>query len=276
MKQSSLLLFILCSIFHLSKAQNTYLKDNAVNIEKLNVLSDQVYTMLSTNRIIMVGEQHGTNEPVKFVTGLAEVFANHGDSVQVGFEIPPKEMEEYLKHHTENSITQSKFFTESTDGRGSLAWAGAIAQLSKNPRITIFFYDINTGELGNRDSLMYVNIKNNLMKHPARKIITIGGNIHNRMVPYKGKNTVASYLLRDTQLNLTEKFSSLDHYYLEGSERNNIGNGLELRTISNPPSAYSSLGYENYVVPMHSPDYPYSGMLYTKHVTAAEMMKPTK
>jgi hypothetical protein len=278
MTRSSLLLFVLCMTSYHSEAQNKSPKDYAVNIEKLDVLNDHVYALLSPYRLVMVGEQHGSNEPAKFVAGLAELFANHGDSVLVGFEIPSKEMDEYLKDRTEKSIAQSKFFdVESTDGRASVAWAGAIAKLSKNSRITIFFYDVNADEHGDRDSLMYVNIRNNMLKHPAQKTITLSGNIHNRVYPYKQRNTTAAYLLNDKQLNLTSKLCSLDHRYLEGTARNNMGNGLEVHTLKNPASVYSTLGYDNYVMPFPATtDYPYTGMLYTKYITAAETMKQKK
>jgi len=49
----------------------------------------------------------------------------------------------------------------------SVAWAEVISRLDKNPEIHIFFFDVNNGECknpGDRDSLMYLKIKNKNQK----------------------------------------------------------------------------------------------------------------
>ena len=89
----------------------------------------------------MIGEMHGTNEPANFLIGLAELFANYGDTVQVGFEIPGEQMTNYFQTLTDSNVSQSDFFTNnSADGRASVAWANAITRLAKNSQVQIFFY----------------------------------------------------------------------------------------------------------------------------------------
>src|ERR1700740_3009831 len=98
MIQKIFLIFIIGFFFFQSKGQDfqTYLKENAVRIDQPESLSDEIYRLVSDYAIIMVGEMHGTNEPAKFVIGLAELFTKKGDSVQVGIEIPSDQMSKYI------------------------------------------------------------------------------------------------------------------------------------------------------------------------------------
>jgi hypothetical protein len=73
-------------------------------------------------------------------------------------------MKNYLEQGSENSIYSSDFFSIGfDDGRSSFAWAEVISRLNKNPKVTIFFYDIDPLEakdnIGMRDSLMYLKVK---------------------------------------------------------------------------------------------------------------------
>ncbi len=88
----------------------TQLKENAVKIEHLDKLNKLVFDKLKDFRLIMIGEMHGTNEPANFIIGLTELFANHGDTVQLGFEIPSELMAAYSSLLTDSSVFQSDFF----------------------------------------------------------------------------------------------------------------------------------------------------------------------
>jgi hypothetical protein len=104
-----------------------YVKENAVKIDNLDSLNHAVWHLLSDYKLIMVGELHGTNEPAKFVTGLARLLSGMGDSVQIGLEIPSEKMTKYLKQPNDSNIYSSDFFAKnSDDGRASVAWAEVI------------------------------------------------------------------------------------------------------------------------------------------------------
>lgn len=252
----------------------TYLKENALKVDKLDSLSKAVYDLLSDYRLIMIGEMHGTNEPARLVTGLVDLFTRSGDSVQVGFEIQPEQMTAFLKQHSDSSIFQSGFFAKpSVDGRASVAWANAIAKANKNPKASVFFYDVNGDYSSARDSLMYLNIKAKLNEHPKWKTITLSGNIHNMLLPYKGQNKTASFLYNDTSLDIADKICSLNHQYQSGTMLNNIGKGLQLRETGQIDSEYSQLPYEMYLF-LFPINYKatYSGIYFTRQVTAAELV----
>lgn len=272
------ILLLLTAIFLFCNANGqdftSYLKQNAVKIERLDSLSKQVYDLLSDNRLIMVGEMHGTNEPAKFVTGLAEAFTTRGDSVQVGFEIPSNQMTTFLELHTDSSIFQSDFFSKSsTDGRASIAWATAISHINRIGRARVFFYDVNGDYNGSRDSLMYLNIKTEMLEHPAWKTITISGNIHNMLLPRKGENKTAYYLSQDRELNLGDNLCSLNNYYQNGTSNNNRGNGLRIHDMGNIETEYSiTVDFENYLFlfPINY-HHTYDGILFTRTITASKL-----
>jgi len=256
----------------------TYLKKYAVKIDKLDSLNNNIYDLISDYKLIMIGEMHGTNEPAKFVIGLTELMTNKGDSVQVGFEISTDQMTEFLHNHSDKSISSSDFFSKnSLDGRASFAWAEAISRLNKNPNVNIFFYDVNDGEsktFDDRDSIMCLKIKNKIKEHPSWKTVTLSGNIHNMLLPYKGKTKMALYLSNDKELNISAKICSLNHYYQSGTMLNNTGNGLEMHQIDNQDWDYAKLvDYDNYLFlfPINMTD-SYSGIYFTRKVTAAKLV----
>lgn len=247
----------------------TQLKEEAIKIVHLDTLDKSVYEKLEDYRLLMIGEMHGTNEPAIFLTGLTELFANYGDTVQVGFEIPSEQMA------VDSSAFQSEFFsTTSEDGRASIAWANAISRLTKNSRVQIFFYDINKSESENhlkRDSLMYLKIKARIINHPNWRTITLSGNIHNMLLKFSEKPTAAYYLCNDKDLNLSDKICTLNHYYQSGTMLNNIGNGLELRQVNNNPSVFSeTLDFDNYLY-LYRTANTYNGIFFTKTVTPSEL-----
>ena len=279
-----LIFFILAICSIKANAQNKsaeYLKEHAVRINKDIVLSDSAYNLLSGYRLIMVGEMHGTKEPAKFVTGLMDLFASKKDSVQIGLEIPSGLMANYSNEHTDSSIYKSEFFAKGfDDGRSSYSWAEIISNAKSNPLVNVFFFDVNSGEPNDqlhRDSMMYVKIKRNMILHPGCKTITISGNAHNMMVDNNGTTPAALYLKNDQALNLGNKICTLLHWSREGTMRNNSGKGagLELKEVKREDDVFSqSVDSDNYVV-LYSSNVGqrYSGVFYTKYMTAAKMVK---
>ena len=274
--------FVICSIGANSQNKSAeYLKEHAVRINKDISLSDSVYNLLSGYRLIMVGEMHGTQEPAKFVIGLMDLFAKKKDSVQVGLEIPSGLMLKYLKEHTDSSIYTSEFFAKGfDDGRSSYSWAEIISNAVRNPMVNIFFYDVNNGEPNDqkhRDSMMYIHIKKRMLEHPDAKMITISGNAHNMMVDNNGTTPAALYLKNDQALHLGNTICTLLHWSREGTMLNNSGKGagLELKEVKREDDVFSqSVNSDNYVI-LYSSNLGqrYSGVFYTKYMTAAKMVK---
>jgi hypothetical protein len=55
------------------------LKEKSIEIKSVDNLPKEVYKQLSAYSLIMIGEIHGTNEPVKLVEGLIDLFVHNGD-----------------------------------------------------------------------------------------------------------------------------------------------------------------------------------------------------
>jgi hypothetical protein len=188
-------------------------------------------------------------------------------------------MTEYLNQPNDNSIYSTEFFVKnSDDGRASVAWAEMILKLNKNHKVRIFFFDVNKGESkspGDRDSIMYLKVKNKIKLHPGWKTITLSGNIHNMLLPYKEKITIAFYLSRDNELNLSGRIFSLNHQYGSGTMLNNTGKGLEMHSVDNSFSDYfKAVDYENYLLLLPANvNNRYNGIFFTRSVTAAQMVK---
>jgi hypothetical protein len=266
MKKQLFIILILIVSAKASYSQNNkvYLKENALPISRLDSLSSQIYEQINQYQLIMLGEIHGTNEPVNLLDGLASLLTKYGDSVQVGFEIPPNQMATFLKKHTAKSILASEFFSyPSGDGRASNAWYKTMANLNKNKQVEIFFFDNNIGQSGYSDSIMFVNIKAKMIAHPTWKTITICGSMHNRILPYEGQMKIGDYLILDKDLNIADKFCSLDLEF-EGGET--LWN--EFKPM---PSFYSSLAYDKYLFLFpKGTNEPYHGIFFTRNFTKSE------
>jgi hypothetical protein len=276
MTRNIILILILTLAFYKVNGQDdeAYVKANAVCINNPENLSDSIYKLLSPFQVIMFGEMHGTNESALIVNGLTNLFTNKGENVQVGLEITSELMNKFLQLHTDTSIYQSEFFHNPPyqDGRESYPWANLISQLNNNPKVNIFFFDTNreSDVLPRRDSLMYVNIKKQYKQHPTWRMITLSGNYHSKT---SYGNYMASYFKRDKELNISSKVCSINLEYKQGFARANFTHGLELKELGSYPSVYNStLDCEKYLMLVSSKSYyEYTGLYYTKNITAAKM-----
>ena len=55
-----ILIFLILPLFSFSQDFGDYIKENAIEIESNNSLSQEVYDSISKFELIMVGEMHGT------------------------------------------------------------------------------------------------------------------------------------------------------------------------------------------------------------------------
>lgn len=240
------------------------LKTNSIKIDNLNKPDKKVYDVLSNYRVIMIGEIHGTNEPVNMLRGLVDLFTQNGDSVLVDFEIPETQMTTYLYQHTDKSILNSEFFSRpSGDGRASIAWYTSLAKISKNKKAKIFFFDKAVDQIGNSDSIMFSNIKSNILEHPNWKTIVICGDVHSSTMPYEEQMTTGSLLINDQDLNLADSLCSLNHVFESGET---LWNEFPFM-----PTTYSQLAYDYYlfVCPKGRKD-PYQAIFFTRKLTKSE------
>jgi hypothetical protein len=227
----------------------------------------------------MAGEKHGANEPAQFVIGLTDLLTKENIRVQVGFEIASETMKKYLSNPADSNIYTSEFFTRKyTDARASFAWADGLAKLNDNSKVEIFFYDVNTGERkrdGDRDSLMYLKIKQRIVAHPTWKTIILSGNIHNMLQPYDTKSKMALLLKNDIDLDISKKLLSVLCYSAVGVTWDYGNNRFNFIKEDNSGSIFAkTVPYENYLL-LFPPDKkgPYNGIYFTRKITPARLVR---
>jgi hypothetical protein len=273
-----IILSISLYVFEIFGQDSTFISKNAVKFDKQDSLNSEIYRLIKNYQLIMIGEMHGTCEPAKLVIGLAELLARNNNNVQVGLEIPSEKMQKYHSLPIDSNIYLSDYFAnKSIDGKATYAWANIIGRLHQYSKIEIFFFDINNGDSkisNNRDSLMYLNIKNRIQLHPTWKTITLSGNTHNMLIPYKGQPKMAFYLYKDKDLAISGKILSLNHSYSKGTMLNNMGKGLQINTVDNSNTIFSrAVNFENYILvyPLIN-DGRYNGVYFTRKVTSAKLV----
>jgi hypothetical protein len=130
---------------------------------------------------------------------------------------------------------------------------------------SIFYYDVNAENVKNyagqfhtinidgrvysefteRDSLMYIKIKQRIQMHPTWKTITLSGNIHNMLLPFQGMTKMGLYLQKDTDLRLCGSLLSIMHSYAFGTMLDDSGQIANVQRDN--PSSFDKIEYENYL-----------------------------
>jgi len=110
MKGKFLTLSLTLFLFISYGQDSLYLKRGAVKIDRQDSLGDDIYNLISGYQLLMVGEMHGSNEPARLVESVADLLTRKGSNVQIGMEIPPGQMKEFLLSPTYNNIFSSYFF----------------------------------------------------------------------------------------------------------------------------------------------------------------------
>jgi hypothetical protein len=264
----------------MSRAQDlsSHVKQQLIRITVPGSLNDTIYREMSVYPLIMMGEMHGMNEPAEFLISLIKLMTSKGDQIQVGLEIPAEKMALFFRERSDSSIYQSDFFKKpALYGTESEAVAKIIETVIGTKNADIFFFDMNKkdGEISaNRDSLMYLNIKRQLLEHPDKKTLVLTGNIHNMLRSFRGQVTMGMYLNEDKELGLKGKICSIKHQYKNGMMVNNQGKGLMLRSANTMDTEYSTAVTDDmYLLPLPIPYADqYNWIYFTRNVTAARMV----
>jgi hypothetical protein len=230
---------------------NAYINLNAIEITRLDSLETNLYEVIKSKELILIGEMHGTNEPSSFVKSLSELILQHESEVCIGIELPAKEINTNQPISVDSILYQSIFFhKENTDGRNGKAWFDLIQYGLSNPKINLFFMDnAKASENDLRDSIMYLSVVDAKLKYPNTKIITLSGNIHNSLVPFRKKPTLGSLCHSDTVHFDSSKIISICHQFDSGYMYNNGGEGIQLREIQSQKTIYrTATSYINYIL----------------------------
>jgi hypothetical protein len=273
MNKFKLLVALLFSVSALSgQDYPELLRQNAVEIQKPDSLNEAVYQVVKDFEIIMVGEMHGTLEPAMFVEGLAKLISKKEGIVCVALEIPDEDMLGYMENKNEENLRETYFFSsENTDGRNGEAWFNLINKLDDDAKIKLFFIDNEI--TSNRDSSMYLEVLKIRKLYPDSKIITLTGNIHNWLIPFREEKRIGALLVENDVVN-PDKIMSVNHMFNSGTMMNNFGNGLELKTIE-PYESFlnNTLDFDKYLCPIiFENQEQYNYFFYTDKVTHSNVL----
>lgn len=272
MKRFTILItFFLFSINVFSQKNINFINKKAKCLNK----KIEVSKLFMNYNIIMVGEIHGTNEPSILVKEISNAILLNDDKVAIGIEAKASEFQKFINKPSRETLKECKFFTrKSTDGRNSIAWFNLILSSELNDSIDIFFFDIEDySRYKKRDSLMAVNILEVYNKDTNRKIITLSGNLHNRILP-AFDNMISSYNYLSKVKKL--KLCSIGLKFYQGTAMVNMGKGLEKRIFKPRNSIFSDSKLKcSYLVFNNKPikERIYNFYFYTKNISISNLVK---
>jgi hypothetical protein len=202
-----------------------FVKENAIFLPKIDEKNDSLAQKMLDYQCIMIGEMHGTQEPALFAIGVLKSLSQK-KKIVLGIEIPANDMLGFKPKKAKHTLLKTKFFREGyNDGRKNEAWFQLIVEASKMKNVTICFFDNHEKQ---RDSMMYENLKTAYRKDTSQIIVTLSGNIHNILLPFRGEKKMGVYFLADFP---KEKIAAINVEYDGGTMYNNMGDGLKIRTI---------------------------------------------
>ena len=189
-------------------------------------LPQGIYDTLKKYRAILIGEMHGTKESPEFVDGMVNLWLNSGEKVLLGLEMSKStqgKIDSFMSTGDFTPVKKSPFFYGTfKSGISSVAMADLIKSFYKKPNVKIVCicndrYYPNT----DWDSTMAVNEINALKDNPGYKLITLTGNLHNKMEPDKFGTPMGYRLYRIPHIGLKkEEIASVDVVYDGGTAWN--------------------------------------------------------
>jgi hypothetical protein len=276
MKKNIVFLFVLFFAqngFSQSQIDADGIQRNAVDISKLDSFDSRIGDIFKAQKLILVGEVHGTAEPSEFVNYLVANLIGKGRRIYVGLEISSKDVVNEGELRDSAALSKCPFFNKESFGKASQAWLKLITVMSKLNGVHLFFFDLTkeqwTEGAQHRDSLMYVNIKSKMLDDTGAVYICLSGNFHNKLTGEQFPTPMGNYFLQDKDLQLSLfNMVSFNHEYVEGAGYFNTGGGTQLHTLQNSDYLYTLTGMRNYFSYTHeliAGDY--NGILFTYHVT---------
>ncbi|WP_428265697.1 hypothetical protein [Haliangium sp.] len=152
--------------------------------------------VLVPGAIVMLGEMHGTAEIPAFAGDLACRAAARGHRVLLGLEIPSTEQEAIDRYLASDGSTVARdallagahWQAACPDGRSSQAMLALVERVRRLRRdglgIDVFAFDSGTYDDWNRrDASMAETILARAAGAPEALVLTLSGNLHNRLVP---------------------------------------------------------------------------------------------
>jgi hypothetical protein len=140
--------------------------------------------------------------------------------------------------------------------------------------VDIAYIDLDLAQKGDknstRDSVMYANLNTHFKTDTSRVLVTLTGNISNKLTPYKGVKTLAYFMQKDEYSYFkNKKILSLNHMHGKGTAMNWSNDGFKVREIEGNADFYEyATPYDNYLF-IYNVQEGYNGILFSKTLTAS-------
>jgi hypothetical protein len=160
-----------------------------------------LHQSLRPARLILMGEVHGTMEaPAAFGTTVCHAL-EHGVAVSAGLELTPDQTAALARYLASSGdeiavarLLQTPFWSRAAqDGRASVAMMALVERLrrlqQRYPLLSVFSLAEDSGLVdpgATRDVVMAARVRAERERRPEALILTLTGNLHNRLAPFPG------------------------------------------------------------------------------------------
>ncbi|HTB06745.1 MAG TPA: hypothetical protein VK806_07300 [Bacteroidia bacterium] len=269
-------IFLFISISVVAALTAFIVQPNQVCIEVKNRqhLPNGIYEELKSYRAILIGEMHGTNESPQYVEGIVNLWLGNGQKVILGLEINGNEqskIDSFLSTGYFSIIEKATFFNNTyRDGRNSTAIGNLIKSCYGKPNLKVVCLDIANWKIPNRDSMMAVCENDMLKSNSGWALITLTGNIHNKIDSSQYGKTMGWCLCNNPKSIMTRKdIASVDVVFNSGSAWCCQPNCGVHKESSSPSWITNECKYDNFFRIYRDG----TTVLFTKTITASSPLK---
>ncbi len=158
----------------------------AIEFDAPENIPDGAYTALAAERVVWLGEMHGSNEAPRLFLGLIRLVARHEAPPVVGLELTHRDqaaIDEFLRTgEAEILATRTFFKSPLKDGRTSRAMARLLRALRTEKIAGVVCFDTSTAESSQaRDTEMAERLAQAATQHPRSKLVVLTGSVHSRV-----------------------------------------------------------------------------------------------
>ena len=264
------IIWLLCILFITVQAQTTkeFIKKNAIEIQQIENLPQQIYEKIKPCKVVIVGEVHGTNESPQFTLGLLKLIAQNNERVALGLEIGEESQSVVDRFCESGDVSLLKscypfaFKVEHQDGRGSAAIASLISKTSALKDVRIVCFDptiLRVEDMKKRDEGMAKNITRAFVEHKLDKIVLLAGNWHTNLqndddevgyapMAYNLYNLPQRIFSKQDILSIATRYHNAKHWGIIG-DKSGINSGGGFTTV------YTNHYKKYFVCEEHNQDY---------------------
>ncbi len=177
-----------------------------------------VVAAINKEKLIFLGELHGSNEMPAFLVSLACYYVQSGERVLIALEMPDDQnnaLASFLKSPSDDianialsSLRMNKFWSRKGDGRQSRAMLTAINNfrgISQKYSLDLIGVDLPIDDYNNekiaitRDQYMAKNIESYMQTNRYDRIIFYAGNNHTRLTKRKNIDSPVAYYMKKSK-----------------------------------------------------------------------------